>query len=135
MRGAIRGLTCLWALLAAMTPLGAFAIGLPPGVSDMLEITDDSGTPVMGSDGKPAVVTISESAENASGGVSVTLTVGSFQSVGSQATSFGLVDPGILILPGARGGCFTSDDMVVLRGGGGLQVSMSSAACSGGSLP
>jgi hypothetical protein len=99
----------------------------------MLEITDDSGMPVTGSDGKPAVATISESAENASGGVSVTLTVGSFQFVGSQATSFGLVDPGIL--PGARGGCFTSDEIVVLKGGGGLQVSMSSAACRGGSLP
>ena len=40
MRWAIRGSLCLSALLAAITPLHALATSLPPGVSDMLEITD-----------------------------------------------------------------------------------------------
>jgi hypothetical protein len=78
MRWVISGLGCLLALFVAMTPLRALAISLPAGVSDTVEITDDSGTPVTGSDGKPAVAMILESDENANGGASsVTLMVGS----------------------------------------------------------
>ena len=75
MGSVIRGLICLSALFAATTPLRALAISLPPGASDMVEITNDLGTPVTDSDGNPAVAMLLESDE-ASASASATLTVG-----------------------------------------------------------
>src|SRR5215469_8073307 len=91
MRWLIHNLICLLALFVTMTPGRAFAISLPPGVSDILEITDDSGKPVTGSDGKPAVAMLLESGENSLAGFSATLTVGSLKEPLGQ-TVFDLLD-------------------------------------------
>jgi hypothetical protein len=84
----------------------------------MLEITDDSGTPVTGSDGKPAVAMILESAEEASGNASVTLTVGTSPEITGGMESFYL-----LLEPGTN---ITSDLIEVFKGPEGLLVTMCS---------
>jgi len=130
MRCAIRGSLYLSALFAAITPLHALAAGLPPGVSDILEITDDAGTPVIDGDGKPAVAMILESAEVTSGSVIpgyrprssafVTLTVGDFTPLRSQLTSFVL-----------SSGSPSTFDLIDIWTSylGGIQVNMCSGDC------
>jgi hypothetical protein len=100
---------------------------LPPGVSDLLMITDDSGTPVTDSDGNPAVAMILKSAENTRPLVTalVTLTVGSFQ-FGSQGTIFLVDEPP---LPGCGFSCPPDLVEVATQGSGGLRVTMCSGAC------
>jgi hypothetical protein len=124
-------LIALPALFVVPTPLAALAFSLPPDVSDMIEVTDDSGTPVMGSDGKPVVGMILESAENTSRpkilpyrpppSADVTLTVGNFQLLGSRSTTFVLGD-----------GSDPAPDVIgVFVSGGGLEVDL----CEGASCP
>jgi hypothetical protein len=117
MQWLIHSLICLLALFVTVTPPRAFAISLPPGVSDILEITDDSGKPVTGSDGKPAVAMLLESGENSLAGFSATLTVGSLQGPLGQ-TVFDLLDAAL------------SDTFDILTSSSGLQISICAGPCT-----
>jgi hypothetical protein len=92
MRGGIRRLTSLFALLAGVAPLsgilatvcrenaraiticaGPICPGPPPPASDVLAIVDDAGKIVSDINGEPAIATISEEAEDATGSASVSI--------------------------------------------------------------
>jgi len=59
-RWTIQGLACLLTLLPGIAAVSAAASPLPPGISDLLMIVDDSGQPVKDSLGNSAVRTLSE---------------------------------------------------------------------------